>query len=115
MIAPLTLLEQSAADTGRRFFAVSAQVYAALTNAIDSARNYPQGEGTAAVTDRGLPLPENLTVAIDGRLLISVETWRVTAADKQMIAPALLAGHLTELTNMQYAELLPARQTIFFP
>lgn len=113
--APLTPLQQSAADTGRRYFAAPPAVYAALSTAIDDARGYPQGDGTAAVTERGLPLPESLPAAPDGRLLISVETWRVTEGDEAMIAPAIQAGHLTELTAADFAKLMPVPKNPLTP
>lgn len=112
MDTALTPLQQSAADTGRRYFAAPPAVYAALSAAIDDARGYPQGADSKAVTERGLPLPDQLPAAADGRLLISVETWRVTAGDEAMIAPAIKAGHLAELTAGDFAKLMPEPQPL---
>ena len=100
----LTPLELSRATTGRRFFRANPTVYAQLSAAIDTARGYPEGVGTAAVTTRGLPEPGNLPTTENGDVLLSIEAWRVTAADEQMLAPAIAAGAVVELTADDYAE-----------
>ncbi|MBK1835014.1 hypothetical protein [Roseibacillus ishigakijimensis] len=97
----LTPLEASLAATGLRFFAVSPEAYPALCAQIDESRGYPHGEGTSAVTVRGLPLPEDLATANDGsgRLLISIDGWRFTAADDVLVADAIEAGAVVELIH----------------
>lgn len=109
-LAPLTPLEQSAATTGRRYFAAPVPVYDALCSQIDQARGYPQGTGTAAITDRGLPNAVDLPTDPSGRVLISVETWRITALDSVMLVGAITAGHITELLATEFRSLQPTGQ-----
>ncbi len=104
---PLTPLESSAANTGRRHFACSEPVYNALCQQIDAAREFPAGVGTAAPTVRSLPLPAGLPTDAQGRVLISVELWRMTPGDDALLGPAIAAGYVIELTAAEYAAALP--------
>lgn len=101
--APLTPLQDSAARTGRRYFACLLPVYQALTAAIDESRGYPIG-----TTVRGLPEADSLPKDPAGRVLISVETTRMTDADNAMLAPVIAAGQVEELTAAAFTALLPA-------
>lgn len=109
---PLTPLQQSAASTGRRYFACSPAVYSALCQQIDAAREYPQGAGTPAVTVRGLPTADSLPFDVSGRVLISVECWRITPGDDAMLAPAIAAQQVAELTSVEYALLIPESEPV---
>jgi hypothetical protein len=102
---PQTPIQASIAATGRRWFAVAPAVYPGLRQAVDAARDYPIGEGSRAVTTSGLPAPDALPVATDGRLLISLETHRFTPADDAMLAPAIAAGLVEEMTAEAFATL----------
>ena len=103
----MTPLQASAAATGRRYFACVPAVYSALRAQTDQARDYPQGEGTQAVTLHGLPAVENLQSDTNGRVLISLEVWRFTPADDVMLAPVIAGGFVEELTAEAFALLRP--------
>jgi hypothetical protein len=105
---PLTPLQQSARDTGRRFFSAPEPIYTALCLQIDERRGFPAGEGTAAVTERGLPLPENCLVTDTGDILISSETWRILPADEEMLVAAIASNMINEHTLAEYEALSPA-------
>lgn len=104
---PLTPLEQSAATTGRRYFVTAGVVYDALCQQIDANRGFPAGVGTKAATLRGLPPADKLPVDGQGRVLVNIDQWRITPDDEGMLAPAIAAGHVSELTAAEYASLLP--------
>lgn len=104
---PLTPLQESAARTGRRYFRAPVSVYAALCEQIDARRGFPAGVGTEAVTKRAFPRPSRATKAEDGDILISVETWRFTTEDGEMVAQAIEGGLLAELTDEEYSEVSP--------
>lgn len=95
--APLTPLQDSAARTGRRYFACLLPVYQALTAAIDESRGYPIG-----TTIRGLPEAKDCQKDSDGRVLISVETARITKEDNEMLAPVMQLGYVIEYTKEEY-------------
>lgn len=99
----LSPLQQSAADTGRRFFAAPEAVYRALCAQIDALGGYPVGVGSTAVTERALPeiMKSTLRDAQD-RILVSVETWRITPAHDQMIAGAIQAGQIVGLIHSEF-------------
>jgi hypothetical protein len=100
----LTPLQQSAAETGRRFFRTSEQVYAMLCADIDHRRGFPAPSGD---TLRSLPLPEDTIRDATGMVLVSVETWRIEEADNLMLAATIAAGHGEELTAAEYEAAKP--------
>jgi hypothetical protein len=103
MIAPLTPLQQSARDTGRRFFAASEAVYSALCAQINALGGYPVGAGSTAVTEHALPEITNTTPRTeDGRILVSVETWRITESHAQLLNGAIQAGQVAELLHSEF-------------
>lgn len=99
----------SRAANGYRYYACVPQVYSQLKAGIDQSRGYPHGGGTKAVTQEGLPSAEHLQTANDGsgRLLLAVDTWRITAEDDGMLEPAKEAGYLEEVTKAAYLTLQP--------
>lgn len=109
---PLTPIEQSRAATGRRHYRVDPATYSQLAAGVDQLRGYPRGVGTKAQTLRGLSLIANLQVANDGsgHVLVSLELWRFTTADDEMMAPAIEAGLVTELTQDEFNVLKPTPQ-----
>jgi hypothetical protein len=96
-------------DETHRFFACEAATYTQLADAVDQSRGYPRGVGTKAVTLRGLPPFDELTIANDGsgRGLIAIDKWRFTPADEELLAPAIGAGLIEELTLSEYQNLKP--------
>jgi hypothetical protein len=106
---PLTPIEESRSKTGRRNYAVNPATYSVMASGVDAIRGYPHGEGTKAQTLRGLSPVDSLPVANDGSgdVLVSLETWRFVDADDQMLAPAIAAGLVTELTAEEYQALKP--------
>jgi hypothetical protein len=103
---PQTPIEASIAATGRRWFAVAPAVYPGLRQAVDDARDYPIGEGTRAITTSGLPELKDLKVSIDGRVLISLETYRFTPEDDKMLEPSIDAKLVEELTFEEFEKLI---------
>ena len=59
----LTPIEQSRADTGRRYFAVEPDTYLAMSQGVDQIRNYPKGINTITQTMTGLIPIEKLETA----------------------------------------------------
>jgi hypothetical protein len=59
------------------------------------------------VTLRGLPPFDELTLANDDseRGLIAIDKWRFTPEDDELIAPAIQAGLIEELTKEEFDEL----------
>lgn len=114
---PLTPIEQSRADTGFRYYVVQPDIYTALAADVDKSRGYPRGVGTRAVTLRGLPPFDKLKLANDesGRGLIAIDNWRFIPADDELIAPAIAAGLIEELTLEQYQTLRPEETGLLFP
>mgnify|MGYP000010917907 CR=1 FL=1 len=104
-------------DETHRFFKCDGATYTALATAVDQSRGYPRGVGTRAVTLRGLPPFDELEIANDdsGRGLIAIDNWRFTPADDELIAPAIGAGLIEELTLEQYQTLRPEETGLLFP
>ena len=96
-------------DETHRYFKCEAATYTQLAAAVDQSRGYPRGLGTRAVTLRGLPPFDELAIANDksGRRLIEINKWRFTPADDELIAPAIQAGLIEELTLSEYQNLKP--------
>jgi len=94
-------------DETHRYFVCEAATYTQLASAVDQSRGYPHGVGTRAVTLRGLPPFDELTLANDDseRGLIAIDKWRFTPEDDELIAPAIQAGLIEELTKEEFDEL----------
>lgn len=92
-----------------RYFKCDQATYTQLAAAVDQSRGYPHGVGTRAVTLRGLPPFDELAIANDksGRGLIEIDKWRFTPADEELLAPAIGAGLIEELTLSEYQNLKP--------
>lgn len=90
-----------------RYFKCEAATYTQLAAAVDQSRGYPHGVGTRAVTLRGLPPFDELAIANDksGRGLIAIDKGRFTPADEVMLAPAIQAGLIEELTAEEFQNL----------
>ena len=100
---PLTPIEQSRANTGFRYYVVQPDTYTALAAEVDQSRGYPNKQGT---TLTGLPPVEQLADATDGSgKLIAIDCWRFTPADDELLAPAIGAGLIDELTLSEYQNL----------
>lgn len=112
--APLTPLEQSRADTGRRYFAVHPNVYLGLAEGVNQTRNFPEGMGTPAMTLTGLTPIERLKTANDGSgfVLLSLEVMRFTTADDGMIAEPVAMGLLVEKTKEEFMALQPIEEDL---
>ena len=95
-------------DESHRFFACEGVTYTQLAAAVDQSRGYPRGFGTKAVTLRGLPPFDELELANDdsGRGLIAIDNWRFTPADDELLAPAIGAGLIEELTKTEFESLI---------
>lgn len=95
-------------DETHRFFKCDGATYTQLAAAVDQSRGYPRGVGTRAVTLRGLPPFDELELANDdsGRGLIAIDNWRFTPADDELIAPAIGAGLIEELTKTEFESLI---------
>ena len=100
---PLTELEQDQQDTGWFFFLALPEAYPALSGYVDESRGYPIG-GAKASTLRGLPPAEDLQVANDesGRLMLRLETWRVTSDDLAALQPYIEQGVLFIVTKEEW-------------
>jgi len=105
---PLTELEQDQQDTGWFFFLALPEAYPALSGYVDESRGYPIG-GAKASTLRGLPPAEDLQVANDesGRLMLRLETWRVTSDDFAALEPYIDQGALSVVTELEWLALEP--------
>ena len=75
---PLTPLEQSRADHGRRCYAIKAGFYMGLYTSLNAKKNRPTGVGTKAVTFQEIPLPDDVPDSTDGRKLLSYRTANMT-------------------------------------
>jgi len=104
-------------DETHRYFKCDSATYTQLAAAVDQSRGYPRGVGTRAVTLRGLPPFEELELANDdsGRGLIAIDKWRFIPADDELLAPAIGAGLIEELTLEQYQTLRPEEIGLLFP
>jgi len=101
---PLTPIEQSRADTGFRYYVVQPDIYTDLVAKVDQSRGYPNKERT---TLTGLPPVEQLADAADeSGKLIAIDCWRFTPADDELIAPAIGAGLIEELTKTEFESLI---------
>jgi len=105
---PLTELEQNQLDTGWLFFLALPEAYPALSGYVDESRGYPIG-GAKASTLRGLPPAEYLQVANDesGRLMLRLETWRVTSDDLSALSSYIDAGDVSIVTELEWLSLKP--------
>jgi hypothetical protein len=94
-------------DETHRYFVCDPDTYTQLASAVDQSRGYPHGAGTRAVTLRGLPTFDELELANDnsGRGLIAIDKWRFTPSDDELLAPAIGAGLIEELTLSEYQNL----------
>jgi len=94
-------------DETHRYFKCDGATYTQLAAAVDQSRGYPRGVGTRAVTLRGLPPFGELELANDnsGRGLIAIDKWRFTPADDELLAPAIGAGLIEELTAEEFQNL----------
>jgi hypothetical protein len=106
---PLTPVEKSRADTGRRYFAVEPDTYIAMSQGVDQIRNYPKGINTIAQTLTGLIPIEKLETANDdsGFVLTSLEVSRFTEADEAMMADPIALGLIIEMTKTEFDALKP--------
>ena len=105
----LTPIEQSRADTGRRYFAVEPDTYLAMSQGVDQIRNYPKGINTIAQTMTGLIPIEKLETANDdsGFVMTSLEVSRFTEADEAMMANPIALGLIIEMTKAEFDALKP--------
>ena len=105
----LTPIEQSRAETGRRYFAVQPDVYREMCQGVDQIRNYPKGVNTIAQTLTGLIPIEKLEIANDdsGFVLTSLEVSRFTKADEAMMANPIALGSIVEMTKAEFDTLRP--------
>jgi hypothetical protein len=90
--------------TGRRYFRVSPSAYPELCAQLDERRGFPSPTGD---TLRSLPLADDCPKTEDGDILISSEIWRFLPEDESMVTDAISAGHVIELTNEEFAALMP--------
>lgn len=89
-------LAASLAASGRRAFRATPEVYEAFSDLIDSTQGYPKGEGTRAVTTRGLPPIEELTV-VNGKVTVSVEVWRISPTLETLLQSAIDNNQIEEI------------------
>ena len=108
----LTPIEQSRAETGRRYFAGNPQVYLLMANEVNRTRNYPLGIGSRATTLEGLMPIERLEVANDGSgyVLLSLEASRLSAEDDVMLSQPIQAGLIIEMTKAEFMALRPVEE-----
>lgn len=94
-------------DETHRYFKCDGETYTQLAAAVDQSRGYPNGVGTRAVTLRGLPPFDELELANDGsgRGLIAIDKWRFKPEDDELLAPAIEAGLIEELTAEEFQNL----------
>ena len=105
----LTPIEQSRAETGRRYFAVEPDVYLEMSQGVNQIRNYPKGINTIAQTLTGLIPIEKLETANDdsGFVLTSLEVSRFTETDEAMMADPISLGLIVEMTKAEFDTLKP--------
>lgn len=89
------------AEETHRYYLVEPQIYDSLQKQIDITRGFPQGK-----TLRGLPLREELSVDIQGRVLIAVDKWRFIPEDTELIAPYISSGKIVEITRDEWWSIL---------
>ena len=100
---PLTELEQDQQDTGWYYFIATPQTYPALYGYVDQSRGYPIG-GAKAKTLHGLPPAEDLKTTNDGsgKLMLQLETWRVSSDDLAALQPYIDQGVLSIITKAEW-------------
>lgn len=105
---PLTELEQDQQDTGWYYFIATPEIYPSLEGYVDQSRGYPIG-GAKASTLRGLPPAEDLKTTNDGsgKLMLQLETWRVTSDDLSTLQPYIEQGVLSIITKAEWLSLKP--------
>jgi hypothetical protein len=88
-----------------RYFRSSPAVYASICSQLDAAYGYPNAE---TKTDRTLPLAADLPTDSQGRvyLMISAEYCNFILPG-QMLPELLASGAVEEVTQADYAALLP--------
>ena len=99
-------LEQSREESGFRHYLVEPQTYDNLSFAIDQTRGLPAGVGTIAVTKRGVPLRENMPIAPNGFVHITIDNWRLISTDDEMLAAPTAAGLVIEITKEEHDTIL---------
>ena len=103
---PLTELEQDQQDTGWYYFIATPEIYPSLEGYVDQSRGYPIG-GAKTSTLRGLPPSEDLKTTNDGsgKLMLQLETWRVSSDDLAALQPYIDQGVLSIITKAEWDEL----------
>lgn len=96
---------KSIRDNGRRYFQLPEALYDSFRVLIKGRRGYPRGS-----TLRGLQRPSELHRALNGDVLISIDSWRFEEIDENMIAPYILSGVIKEYTKSEFEALLPTSQ-----
>jgi len=81
-----------------RFFRAESTSYSALTSYVDTSRGYPND-----TIDRGLPLFDWLLHEEEtGWGIKAIGSWRFTEEDDEMVAQAIAAGGVEELSEESY-------------
>ena len=81
-----------------RFFRAESTSYSALTSYVDTSRGYPND-----TIDRGLPLFDWLLREEEtGWGIKAIGSWRFTEEDDEMVAQAIAAGGVEELSEESY-------------
>jgi hypothetical protein len=96
---PLTPLQLSRSQTGRRFYHCNPVAYQSISDSIDASRNFPDGIDTEAPTLRALPPEDSLVKSTKDWFLLSIETNRFVSTDDALLSNAISSGHLKELTE----------------
>tara|TARA_R110000850_G_C9996151_1_gene468189 strand:- start:17817 stop:18161 length:345 start_codon:yes stop_codon:yes gene_type:complete len=73
---PLTPIEQSRADTGRRHYTCKNGFYAGLSTSLNARFGWPKGVGQKATTLQELPDAADAQPSIDGTLILISYPWR---------------------------------------
>ena len=99
-------LEQDQQDTGWYYFIATPEIYPSLEGYVDQSRGYPIG-GAKTSTLRGLPPSEDLKTTNDGsgKLMLQLETWRVSSDDLDALQPYIDQGVLSIITKAEWDEL----------
>lgn len=88
-----------------RYFRAAAAVYQSVCEQLDAAYGYPRPE---TLTSRTLPAVETLPADQQGRVYLAVSAaYCEYSLPSEMLPQLIAAGHVEEITEAEYAAVLP--------
>lgn len=104
-------IEESIAQTGRRFFTADEAVHAAITPQLDATRGLPKGVGTRTPTLRAISELAKIPRDADDKLVFSIEADMIQPADQLALEPLLSDGSITEITVDEFNDKITSPES----